>query len=166
MKRNIWLVLISLLLWAGGSALVTNAQSDSINIEEVSGDNISGPQTWSRIRIPDASVEVNLLTGGKYNDKWLVSRNKALYWIQGQTTVVYGHNTKDIFGKLKNINAGAQVEMAGQSGELKNYKVYSLEEVGPSDVRVLDDSEAELILITCTGWRDEKRLVIKAEKQS
>lgn len=78
--------------------------------------------------------------------------------------IIYGHNKKELFGKIKNLTLGDEVTITTKNNQSHHYKIYQVLTVSPNQVAVLASTNEEiLILYTCTGFADSKRLVLKAK---
>ena len=79
--------------------------------------------------------------------------------------IFYGHNWKNLLGSLKKVKVGDSIVLNNSSNENFAYSVLYVAEVDPADVSILKDTADERItLYTCSGWLDNKRLVVVAQK--
>lgn len=81
--------------------------------------------------------------------------------------VLAGHNMKDgsLFGRLKELIQGDTIELYDQKGVVRQYKVYKIYIVEPTDLTPLDqETEGKCIvtLLTCTN-HGEQRLILKCK---
>ncbi len=74
--------------------------------------------------------------------------------------ILYGHNWNSLFGKLDETNIGDKVELIFSDSSKKTYYIQTKTVVHPRDVAAL--KEGDLILYTCTGFLDSKRLIVWA----
>lgn len=169
----IYLFVFSLILWALLSngylskikpgAMNTIASSESTNSEYVSGQ----PE---RILVPSIGIDVEVDSGNydKDNITWNVSQNKVNFAVmtdlpnnKSGNTVIYGHNSKYIFKNLEDVKDGDRVYIQTKNGHSFEYVFISKKEINPNDVSILESSELpQLILLTCKGLLNEKRLVL------
>lgn len=114
---------------------------------------------------------VPVTIGHVENDRWDLTEDKALYLsVSGVlggvgNTVIYGHNSKQIFGNLKQAKVGESIIVKGKNKQIYVYKITELKTVNANDVSILAQTqEAKLTVYTCTGFMDTKRLVVTAVK--
>lgn len=125
----------------------------------------------SKINLPslslDLPIEPTLLKDGKWPTSQLgVSfvKNSGTLGYPGNL-IFYGHNWKNILGDLHKIKVGEKIHLNTNEGQTFNYKVSYIAVVDASDVSILADTTDERItLYTCTGFLDQKRLVIVAKR--
>lgn len=81
-----------------------------------------------------------------------------------QPIIVYAHNRTSQFGNIGMLKKGDSIVLS--SG--KSHYLYSVNRqivVNPSDIAALTKAKGEtLILYTCTGWADSKRLLVYADR--
>lgn len=76
--------------------------------------------------------------------------------------IIYGHNLPLIFGRLTKVQLGDTITLYSETNS-KTYQVTDKVVVNPNQIEWLEPTEAEVLtLYTCTGFRDSKRLVIRA----
>ena len=74
------------------------------------------------------------------------------------STFIYGHNSDKIFGKLRNINNGAEAIVRTDNGYEFIYSLTGVEHVKPTDAGKLTyDGSPRLVLQTCSGFWNETR---------
>lgn len=79
--------------------------------------------------------------------------------------VFYGHNWKNLLGNLHKVKTGDTLVISGQNGQDFLYSIAYIATVNADDVSILADSSDERItLYTCTGFLDQKRLVVVAKR--
>jgi LPXTG-site transpeptidase (sortase) family protein len=69
-------------------------------------------------------------------------------------SLIYGHSTHAVFGKLLDIKPGAEVFVYTSNGRLFEYKYSGSQDVSPRQTEIVADmlkSPAGLKLITCDG---------------
>lgn len=64
--------------------------------------------------------------------------------------VIAAHNYKSHFGTIKNLNYGDSVIFTDMDGNVFEYKVIEIEQLSPTDVDEMKNSEWDLTLFTCT----------------
>lgn len=126
----------------------------------------SNPKT---LVIPDISVDLDVETSQAKGNVWQISETGVSYLASSATleqtgnTVIYGHNKKNLLGKLPQLKKGAPIYLTDDSGKTYKFVVSEILTVKPEDVWILTEtSEKILTLYTCTGFLDSKRLVIRA----
>lgn len=115
-------------------------------------------------------IDVPIVVGDYVDEKWTDSKTEAIYYagsatpLAGGNTIIYAHNTANLFGKLKQVKVGDVVALRLSDGTIRQYQVKSTQVVDPSNVEPLQPSQTEkLTLYTCAGWLDSQRLVVVAE---
>ena len=123
-----------------------------------------------RLNIPGIGIDIGVIDGSysTENNTWNVSDTFAQYATisrlpnaeQG-STVIYGHNTKNIFGKINKMTPGDTLYLYTDTNYLVEYQYTSNKVVTPTDVSLFKyEGEPRLNLITCTGLLNEKRLIL------
>lgn len=126
---------------------------------------ISGKPT--HISIPSVGIDLHVLPGeyNKATGEWTLSGYNAHFATmtmpannyQGNT-FIYGHNNKYVFGHLKGIKPGQEIEVTTDNGNKFYYSYVSSETVDPSDVGLFQYKGAPRLTVqTCTGTWYEKR---------
>lgn len=139
-----------------------------IDTEAINSEYISGQP--ERILIPSIGIDVEVIDGNYDEDNitWNVSQDKVNFAVmtdlpnnKSGNTVVYGHNSKYIFKNLEDVKDGDRVYIQTKNGYSFEYVFISKKEINPNDVSILESSELpQLILLTCKGLLNEKRLVL------
>jgi len=76
--------------------------------------------------------------------------------------VIFAHARKGLFLPLRSIKVGEEIYVLTE-GEWYKYKVSDVKEVYPNETDVILPTEDErLTLYTCSGFSDEKRLIVTA----
>jgi len=104
------------------------------------------------------------------NGKWPISKYAVSYLKSSEklagngTTIIYGHNKTNIFGQLNEVKIGDKIGLTLSDNRNVSYTVYQTIVVRPNEVSALKTNTGSmLILYTCTGFADSKRLVVKAK---
>ena len=122
----------------------------------------------TKIIIPSISVSLHLESALVTDGRWYVSPDQGTFLGNGSyptekgSIIVYGHNKEKIFGPLRNIKKDATITLINADKKVYSYKLYSIQVVSPYQIDVLEEEKETLIIFTCTGFADSKRLVIKA----
>lgn len=123
------------------------------------------------ISIPSQSIDLPIARG-EYDMKsgWSVAKLTANY-IPSTTSLgepgsvtIYGHDTLEVFHKIKDMQPGAEVDITSQDGVIHRYErnASAARIVMPDDVSILNEKTTthKIYLLTCEGWRSEKRYVV------
>lgn len=122
------------------------------------------------ISIPSVSIGLPVSQTSIINGIWEIDKNgvshlsSSAYPGDNKGVIMYAHNTHDRFEKLHLVNIGDQIAVTTRDSKLYKYKVSSILVVSPNEVDVLMTDSESLILYTCTGFADLKRLVVIAER--
>ena len=121
------------------------------------------------ISVPTLKLNLELEPGFILDGKWTVSSQKANYLFTAgrpgtpANTIIYGHNTRKIFGQLYRLKKGDELVITIQDGQEFEYEVAEKLTVKPDQLDYLaGHGQEELALYTCTGLLDSKRLIIRA----
>lgn len=114
-------------------------------------------------------VDVSVAEAQLLANRWNVWPDKATYLPTSArlgepgNIIVYGHNLNKIFGVLRKVNVGDEVEMIGSDGQTHRYLVEDYQVVNPSQTELLLPTSYEVLtLYTCTGFLDSQRFVVRA----
>ncbi len=121
-----------------------------------------------RIHIPSITT-VDIVRAGKINGEWTISEHAANFVMQSATpgtpgnSIIYGHNTYNIFANLIRTKRGDRVTVYMSNGTILTYTVVDIQEVTPDRTDLLKSTVTEVLTIyTCSGWLDSKRFVLRA----
>lgn len=129
-----------------------------------------------RVTVPDYGIDLPV-DEGHYNEadgSWTLSDNHAHYAMMttlanntSGNTLVYGHGTDAVFGKLgaKTPPAGTIAEIYTDNNHVFTYTFTDVRNLTPNDVFVLSEQSTKptLTLQTCTGVFSEWRTVFRFE---
>lgn len=125
-----------------------------------------------RILIPKVNIDLKVINARIINGYWEVSENTASYGLgSGQlgtksNTVIFAHAREGLFYNLKNVKQDDIVYVFTKNNWYR-YRVNKITSVYPSQTEVINPTRNEVLtLYTCTGFYDEKRLIITAIPQS
>lgn len=120
-----------------------------------------------RISVPDLGLQLPIELGQYVEaiDEWTLSPFNAHFADitapannAGGNTFIYGHNNNKVFGPLKKLRAGSQIEIETDNGNKFYYKLAGSRVVQPNDVSVFEYEGRPILTIqTCTGTWHEKR---------
>lgn len=121
------------------------------------------------ISVPSLGINVSIEDG--YYDtstgQWTLSEESAFYATptlpvnsDSGNTLIYGHNSQKIFGKLLDIQPGSEVTVTTDNGYVFTYVYTSTEAVDPTDVSPLAyEGAPRLTLQTCSGiWSQTRQM--------
>lgn len=125
--------------------------------------------TISSISIPSVDINTAVVKGAVKDNQWYISEDSANYIsknIPGNrkgNTIVYGHNTKNIFANLKDVTEGEEITVAYANGDTQTYIVEEIYETFPTDITPIQPTEGDVLTIyTCSGFFDTRRIVVRA----
>lgn len=107
--------------------------------------------------------------GRKINGIWTIADDaanhvakSALPGDQGNI-IIYGHNTKRVFGKLLEKKPGDYITITTADGKAHQYRIFQALSVPPSRTDLLAPTTSETLTVyTCTGFLDSMRFVVRA----
>ena len=132
-----------------------------------------------RILIPEIGIDLDVEVSEIVNGYWEVHEDKA-GWGMGSgvpseigNQVIFAHARKGLFGSLDEIKVNSKVyvlsektvENEGGTNFWNEYEVTEIKEVYPNQTEVIKPVEDKeiLTLYTCSGFNDNKRLIVIAE---
>lgn len=84
---------------------------------------------------------------------------------EGKNIVIYGHNKDDVFGPIRYMKEGSEIELRDDKGEKFIYKVVKTVTVKPDNLEyVTPKNEEVLTLYTCIGFFDSERFIVVAKR--
>lgn len=82
---------------------------------------------------------------------------------QPGNSILYGHNWKNLLGRLPEVKPGDSIEITYADTTTKTFEVEYTVVVKPDDVHILKPSQdTRITLYTCTGFLDQERFVVVA----
>lgn len=125
-----------------------------------------------RIVLPDVGIDVPIRPGtyDSATATWTLSTTSAYFAtvtmppnMTAGTTLIYAHNSKNLFGPTADIQPGNQAVVITESGARFTYTYTGEDVVAPRTTDVFTepaDGVHELILLTCSGsWNQKRRLL-------
>lgn len=121
------------------------------------------------IAVPSLGINV-AVEDGFYNaetGQWTLSEEAAFYATptlpvnsEAGNTLIYGHNSQKIFGKLLDIQPGSEVIVTTDNGYVFTYTYQLTQAVSPTDVTPLAyEGKPRLTLQTCSGiWNQTRQM--------
>jgi LPXTG-site transpeptidase (sortase) family protein len=121
-----------------------------------------------RILIPKADIDLKVIDAQIVNGYWELSENTASYGLGSGhpgvkgNTVIFAHAREGLFYNLKDVKVGDIIYVFTKD-KWYRYKASKIDAVYPNQTEVIKPTKNEtLTLYTCTGFSDEKRLIITA----
>lgn len=115
------------------------------------------------------SINVPIVEAGKIGNTWTISASAANHVANSSipgnigNTIVFAHNTDDLFGPLDKVKQGDPVAIRLNDGSLHRYTVTSIAWVTTGHTELLMPVNHEaLTLYTCGGFFDSLRIVVRA----
>ncbi len=131
--------------------------------------NANGTQEPERIVIPSSNIDINITESEVKDGYWETSESTASHGIgsanpgQAGNSVVFAHARPGLFYNLKDVRRDDIIYVLTQK-RWYAYKVSEITDVFPNQVEVISPTKDErLTLYTCTGYSDEKRLIVVAK---
>lgn len=123
-----------------------------------------------RVAVPSVAIDLAVKPGSYEPERrqWTLDDHSAFYAdrtvpanTSNGTTLIYGHSTWPVFGKIADIGAGATAQVYTDTGLTFTYVYQSSRQVLPSDVSALTSSGAPTLLLqTCSGAFDAYRTLV------
>lgn len=118
------------------------------------------------INIPQLNLNLSIAPGSISNNEWTLYEDKVSWLSTSKTpgegnVILYAHNKEPLFGNLKNLRPGDQIELE-HAGKKYSYKVVEKRRVLPTDIDEILSEQDQLTLYTCDGSFDQKRLIVVA----
>lgn len=150
-------------------ALIDTTEKDQA-VHPVEFAKIEEPGMPKRMVVPSLSLGLPIVTVPMEKGTWKVEEGVANFAEESSpfngdvgNSVLYGHNKSDAFKPLDQLKTGDRVYVQTSLYQF-TYEVFDVSTTGPKNVEVMKPGDKrELTLITCNGYFDEKRLIIKAE---
>lgn len=125
-------------------------------------------QSPVKIIIPKVNIDLPVTESKIVNGYWELSENTASHG-EGSANpgekgniVVFAHAREGLFYNLKDVKKDDVIYLFTKD-KWRTYKVRDITSVFPNQTEVIKSTSTEtLTLYTCTGFYDEKRLIIKA----
>lgn len=117
----------------------------------------------TRILVPRLSIDLPIVSQSYSNvaKTWPVAINEANYATNTalinntkSESLIYGHDTRNVFGPLQNLQPKDVVYIYTANGHIFKYSYVGAQDVNPTKLSVFDDmakAPAGLKLITCSG---------------
>jgi LPXTG-site transpeptidase (sortase) family protein len=165
------LAFIILLPWK----LPTNNKTQTKNPIIISSKLLSSVKTQNtpvRILIPNVNIDLPIVSAKVIDGYWELSETTASYGLgsglpgENGNTVIFAHARDGLFYNLKDVKIGDIVYVFSKNMWFR-YKVNKITAVYPNQTDVINPTKTQVLtLYTCTGFDDEKRLIVQAIPQS
>lgn len=126
-----------------------------------------------RLQISALDIDVAVQAMSFADSHWSAPSQGIVYLLDtplpGQmgNSVLYGHNWNSLLGNLNKAKVGQTITIQFSDKSVQNFTIQSIRVVSSNQAEVLDQSKDQrLTLYTCTGFWDQKRLVVVAKPQS
>jgi LPXTG-site transpeptidase (sortase) family protein len=121
-----------------------------------------------RIVIPILKIDLPIVEAKVVNGLWELSETTASHGVgsanpgENGNVVIFAHAREKLFLPLKNILKNDLIYVFTKD-EWFRYRVDDIKNVLPTDTEVIKSSSDEILtLYTCSGFLDNKRLIVKA----
>lgn len=122
-----------------------------------------------RIIIPNVGIDLPIVEAPVVNGYWELSETKASHG-EGSANpgekgnmVIFAHARPQLFLSLKDAKKGNTIYVLSKKGWEK-YRINVIKAVYPNQTEVIKPTKTEtLTLFTCSGFLDEKRLIVQAK---
>jgi len=142
--------------------------NEPIQIEKSLLSVITPNKSPERIIIPDLSLDVAIIEAPVIDGYWKISENTASHGVgsaypgENGNIVIFAHARNKLFEPLRRIKKGSLIYiLTGDSW----HRYISLDSklVEPNNVEVIKKTDTEILtLFTCSGFMDNKRLIVNA----
>jgi sortase A len=126
----------------------------------------------TRILIPKVDIDLPVVEAKVVNGYWELSENSASHGEgsgfpgEKNNDVIFAHAREGLFYNLKDAKVGDIVYVFTKESWYR-YKINKITSVYPNQIQVIKPTKNEtLTLYTCTGFMDEKRLIVQATPES
>lgn len=124
-----------------------------------------------RIIIPKSDIDISVVPAKVVDGYWELSENTASYGLGSglpgtlSNTVIFAHARQGLFYNLKDVKVGDTIYVLTKN-QWHRYRVTKITAVYPNEIDVIKPTKNEVLtLYTCTGFSDEKRLIVTAIPQ-
>lgn len=166
------LVLLGFLLTSKGAYEVNTAsfENEPVKFEGLDGYSSEETDVPEKIVIPGLGINLPVEKAEIVNGYWEVFDDRAGWGVgsgypgNDGNQVIFAHARDGQFLPLQDVRQGMQIYVFTDSNWF-SYEVKEIKEVWPSNTEVVDPTEDEtLTLYTCSGYQDEKRLIVTAKR--
>lgn len=172
---------VSLLLIVCGAVLIyrgfnsepsitSSFASEPVDSGKLDSYNVDGNLVPRKIIIPSLNLDLDIQASKRINGYWEVFEDRA-GWGEGSglpgvkgNQVIFAHARPNLFGDLRNVKTGQSIFVLTDS-KWYQYSVKEIKTVYPNNISVIEPTIDEtLTLYTCSGFSDNKRLIVIAKR--
>lgn len=144
-------------------------ESEPVKVEGFENDEHDESMLPQRIIVPKANIDLKVDSSKIVGGYWEVFEDVAGWGVgsslpgeQGNQ-VIFAHASDGLFATLEEVDKGDLIYVHTQR-DWYTYEIQDIFEVYPNDTDVISKGEEELLtLYTCSGYADNKRLIVKAK---
>lgn len=121
-----------------------------------------------KVVIPKVEIDLPIVESHIVDGYWELSENTASYGLgsgypgSAGNTVIFAHAREGLFYNLKDVKVGDIIYVLSKDKWFR-YKINKITAVYPNQIETVQPTKNEtLTLYTCTGFNDEKRLIVTA----
>jgi len=125
-----------------------------------------------RILIPKRDIDLKVIDAPIVDGYWTLSETTASYGLgsghpgEKSNTVIFAHARQGLFYNLKDVQL-SDIIYVFTKNQWFRYKVNKITAVYPNQTEVIKPTKTQILtLYTCTGFDDEKRLIVTAIPQN
>ena len=129
----------------------------------------NSPASPKFLKLHNLTDQIPVLKADYDGKTWQLSEKMAVYVngsaLPGESgnTIIYGHNTDKVLGKLNKMEEGDKISLTMENNRIVSYKVDKKFIVSSTDTSILSQTlTPTLTIFTCDGFLDTHRLVIRA----
>ena len=144
-------------------------ENEPVKVELLPNENLDEKEIPKRIIIPELGIDLEVAKANVINGYWEVYKDKAGWGVgsglpgQSANQVIFAHAREGLFKPLRSIKVEDKIYVLNDQNWY-DYKVSDIVEVDPSQTEVIGPAGEEILtLYTCSGFSDEKRLIVKAK---
>ena len=146
-----------------------NFSSEPVELKGFSDTDSSPDEIPNRIIIPNVNIDLEVQKSDIVNGFWEVPEISA-GWGEGSgvpgkigNQVIFAHAREGLFLPIRDVSIQDEIYVLTKD-HWYAYKVVEIKEVTPDETQVIEPTDDQtLTLYTCSGFRDEKRLIVIAK---
>lgn len=119
--------------------------------------------------IRELNIQLPVYPTSLENEDWLTTSKGISYLVDSAipgekgNSIFYGHNWPNLLGALAQAEKGQEIKVLLANGESRRFVITKINLITPDQTHILSStSEPLLTIYTCTGFLDQKRLMITA----
>lgn len=173
-----FLLLIGLIIITSGkqsekTALARNFSDEPVDVSSFANEEATEEKVPNQIIVPSVGIDLPVIASPIENGYWKVYDESAGWGVgsgipgEEGNQVIFAHAQDGLFGTLDEVEVGDNIYTLTDD-EWFSYQISEIFEVYPNEVRVIENvtNEEVLTLYTCSGFSDQKRLIVKAIRDS